>query len=172
MGPLRPRADGSWQASGDPGLPALVGLWRPRIVVGPAFDQQFSAQEQDLILQHERSHRRNGDHWANGALLLMRTVFWFHPLLPWAARPCAARPLRQHAAESAAGPSGCARGLPLAQPTRVEGAYRHVEAVQAEGIAVGVGPGAGDRGVPGDGSGGVGQPGRYGGSAEDRGRAV
>ncbi|WP_414612856.1 M56 family metallopeptidase [Stenotrophomonas pavanii] len=86
MGPLKPRADGSWQASGDPGLPALVGLWRPRIVVGPDFDQQFSAQEQGLILQHERSHRRNGDHWANGALLLARAVFWFHPLLPWAAR--------------------------------------------------------------------------------------
>ncbi|WP_303636600.1 M56 family metallopeptidase [Stenotrophomonas tuberculopleuritidis] len=85
MGPLEPRADGSWQASGDPGLPALVGLWRPRIVVGPDFDQQFTAQEQSLILQHERSHRRNGDHWANGALLLARTVFWFHPLLPWAA---------------------------------------------------------------------------------------
>ena len=86
MGPLTPRTDGSWQASGDPGLPALVGLWRPRIVVGPAFDQQFSAQEQGLILQHERNHRRNGDHWANGALLLARVVFWFHPLLPWAAR--------------------------------------------------------------------------------------
>ncbi|KOO82524.1 TonB family protein [Stenotrophomonas pavanii] len=86
MGSLTPRADGSWQASGDPGLPALVGLWRPRIVVGPDFDQQFSAQEQGLILQHERSHRRNGDHWANGALLLARAVFWFHPLLPWAAR--------------------------------------------------------------------------------------
>ncbi len=86
MGPLTPRTDGSWQASGDPGLPALVGLWRPRIVVGPEFDQQFSAQEQGLILQHERSHRRNGDHWANGALLLVRAVFWFHPLLPWAAR--------------------------------------------------------------------------------------
>ncbi|MGE6332771.1 M56 family metallopeptidase [Stenotrophomonas sp. NPDC077659] len=86
MGPLRARADGSWQASGDPGLPALVGLWRPRIVVGPAFDQQFTTQEQNLILQHERSHRRHGDHWANGALLLVRAVFWFHPLLPWAAR--------------------------------------------------------------------------------------
>lgn len=86
MGPLTPRTDGSWQASSDPGLPALVGLWRPRIVVGPAFDQQFSAQEQGLILQHERSHRCNGDHWANGALLLARAVFWFHPLLPWAAR--------------------------------------------------------------------------------------
>lgn len=85
MGPLKPRADGSWQASGDPGLPALVGLWRPRIVVGPDFDQQFSAQEQSLILQHERSHHRHGDHWANGALLLVRAVFWFHPLQPWAA---------------------------------------------------------------------------------------
>ena len=85
MGPLKPRTDGSWQASGDPGLPALVGLWRPRIVVGPDFDQQFTAQEQGLILQHEHSHRRNGDHWANGALLLVRAVFWFHPLLPWAA---------------------------------------------------------------------------------------
>ncbi|HCT25498.1 MAG TPA: peptidase [Stenotrophomonas sp.] len=86
MGPLKPRADGSWQASSDPGLPALVGLWRPRIVVGPDFDQQFTAQEQGLILQHERSHRRNGDHWANGALMLIRAVFWFHPLLSWASR--------------------------------------------------------------------------------------
>lgn len=86
MGGLQARADGSWQASGDPGLPALVGLWRPRIVVGPDFDQQFTAQEQALILQHEHSHRRNGDHWANGVLLLMRAVFWFHPLLPWSAR--------------------------------------------------------------------------------------
>lgn len=85
MGSLRLRADGSWQASGDPGLPALVGLWRPRIVVGPDFDQQFSAQEQRLILQHERNHRRNGDHWANAALLLARAMFWFHPLLSWAA---------------------------------------------------------------------------------------
>lgn len=86
MGPLTPRTDGSWQASADPGLPALVGLWRPRIVVGPDFDQHFSAQEKHLILRHERSRRRNGDHWANGALLLVRALFWFHPLLPWAAR--------------------------------------------------------------------------------------
>ncbi|MBK0025664.1 TonB family protein [Stenotrophomonas sp. S48] len=86
LGPLQARADGSWQAGADPGLPALVGLWRPRIVVGPHFDQQFDAHEQALILLHERSHRRNGDHWANGGLLLARTVFWFHPLLPWAAR--------------------------------------------------------------------------------------
>jgi len=86
MGPLQPREDGTWQASANPGLPALVGLWHPRIVVGPAFDVDFSPGEQDLILQHERSHRRHGDPWANAALAVLRCVFWFHPLLPWAAR--------------------------------------------------------------------------------------
>jgi TonB family protein len=86
MGTLRRRADGAWQASGDPGLPALVGLWHPRIVVGPDFDQRFSMAERDLVLQHERSHRQHGDHWANAALAAVRCVFWFHPLLPWASR--------------------------------------------------------------------------------------
>ncbi|GAB3062680.1 TonB family protein [Stenotrophomonas tumulicola] len=86
MGTLRAREDGSWQASGDPGLPALVGLLRPRIVVGPRFDAQFDAAERELVLQHERNHRRHGDHLANGGLLLLRCVFWFHPLLAWAAR--------------------------------------------------------------------------------------
>ncbi len=86
LGALQPRADGSWQASGDPGLPALVGLWRPRIVVGPDFEQRFSPAEQELILRHEHSHRRHGDAWANATLAALRCVFWFHPLLPWAAR--------------------------------------------------------------------------------------
>ncbi len=86
LGALQPRTDGSWQASGDPGLPALVGLWRPRIVVGPDFEQRFSPAEQDLILRHEQSHRRHRDPWANAALAALRCVFWFHPLLPWAAR--------------------------------------------------------------------------------------
>ena len=86
LGTLRRRADGCWQASGDPGLPALVGLWSPRIVVGPDFDQRFSKAERDLVLRHEHSHRQQGDHWANAALAALRCAFWFHPLLPWAAR--------------------------------------------------------------------------------------
>lgn len=86
LGRLQPRVDGSWQAQGDPGLPALVGLWRPRVVVGPDFEQRFSPAEQDLILRHEHSHRRHGDPWANAALAVLRCVFWFHPLLPWTVR--------------------------------------------------------------------------------------
>jgi TonB family protein len=107
LGTLSPRADGSWQACADPGLPALVGLWAPRIVVGPTFEQDFSTAEQALILRHERSHRRHGDPWANAALVLLRCVFWFHPLLPWAARrflrdqelACDARTLDPHPAQ-------------------------------------------------------------------------
>lgn len=86
LGRLQPRVDGSWQAQGDPGLPALVGLWRPRVVIGPDFEQRFSPAEQDLILRHEHSHRRHGDPWANAALAVLRCVFWFHPLLPWTVR--------------------------------------------------------------------------------------
>lgn len=86
MGPLSPRLDGSWQASADPGLPALVGVLAPRIVVGPDFDLRFSAAERDLVLQHERSHRAHRDHWANLVVAVLRCAFWFHPLLPWATR--------------------------------------------------------------------------------------
>lgn len=86
MGRLARRTDGSWQASGDPGLPALVGVLRPRIVVGPDFDLRFSPAERDLILQHECSHRAHGDHWANLAVAVLRSLFWFHPLQVWAVR--------------------------------------------------------------------------------------
>ena len=86
MGSLRRREDGSWQASADPGLPALVGLLRPRVVVGPAFDAMFDARQRALVLRHEHSHRQHGDHWANAALLVLRCLFWFHPLAGWTAR--------------------------------------------------------------------------------------
>lgn len=177
MGTLRPRADGTWQASADPGLPALVGLWAPRIVVGPAFEADFSPAEQDLILQHERSHRRHGDPWANAVLALLRCVFWFHPLLPWAARrflrdqelACDARTVDPHPALRRLYANAllkrswftrCTDGLPLAQPTDVEGANCHVEGTQAESTAVDDRAGAGDGAVRGYGNGGVGQPGR------------
>lgn len=86
MGPLQRRDDGSWQATSDPGLPALVGLLRPRVVVGPAFDSMFDARQRALVLRHEHSHRAHGDPWANAALLLLHCLFWFHPLGGWTAR--------------------------------------------------------------------------------------
>lgn len=106
LGVLRQREDGSWQADVDAGLPALVGVWRPRIIVGPGFDTRFDAQQRNLVLQHERSHRDHGDQWVNAFVLLMRCVFWFHPLAAWSVRrlqrdqelACDARVLRLHPA--------------------------------------------------------------------------
>lgn len=106
LGVLRQRGDGSWQADVDAGLPALVGVWRPRIIVGPGFDTRFDPQQRNLVLQHERSHRDHGDHWVNAVVLLMRCLFWFHPLAAWSARrlqrdqelACDARVLRLHPA--------------------------------------------------------------------------
>ena len=80
LGPLQAAGDGCWQAADVPGLPALVGVLRPRIVLPASFHQQYSAQEQALIVLHERIHLRRGDAWVNAAVALWRCLFWFNPL--------------------------------------------------------------------------------------------
>lgn len=80
LGPLQAAADGCWQAGDVPGLPALVGVLRPRIVLPASFHQQYSAHEQALIVLHERIHLRRGDAWVNAAAALWRCLFWFNPL--------------------------------------------------------------------------------------------
>ena len=186
MGPLTSRTDGSWQASGDPGLPALVGLAAAHRG-GPGLRSAVQRTGAGLILQHERSHRRNGDHWANGALLA-RAVFWFHPLLPWAAR----RFLRDQelACDACTIARSPLRGLYASTLLKAQLVHPVAPAVchwrsqpvlkeriamlkqSAEGIAVGVRSGAGGRVVRGNGSGGVGQPGQCGRKPKDRCRAV
>ncbi len=66
--------------------PALVGCWRPRIVLPADFEHRYEAAERALILAHERMHARRRD--LPGLLLAhgLRAVFWFHPLAWWAVR--------------------------------------------------------------------------------------
>ena len=80
LGPLRQRADGCWQGADVPGLPALVGVLRPRIVVPAGFDTRYSGEEQSLIVLHERIHLHRGDAWINALVALWRCLFWFNPL--------------------------------------------------------------------------------------------
>ncbi len=64
--------------------PALLGLWRQRIVVPVDFERRYNAAERKLILAHEASHAHRRD-TATGCLAeLLRAVFWFHPLAHWA----------------------------------------------------------------------------------------
>jgi beta-lactamase regulating signal transducer with metallopeptidase domain len=87
--------------------PALVGAWRPCIVLPADFEQRYDTAEQRLILAHEDMHARRGDGWW---CLLARTVaalFWFHPLAWWALSAlrhdqelaCDAAVLREHGAQ-------------------------------------------------------------------------
>gem|GEM_PF-737461 len=87
--------------------PALVGAWRPCIVLPADFEQRYDTVEQRLILAHEDMHARRGDGWW---CLLARTaaaLFWFHPLAWWASSAlrhdqelaCDAAVLREHGAQ-------------------------------------------------------------------------
>ncbi|HRO62248.1 TonB family protein [Thermomonas sp.] len=63
------------------GLPALVGLLRPRIVLPADHASRYDSEQQALLLAHESSHRHGGDAWVNAVVALVRIVFWCNPLV-------------------------------------------------------------------------------------------
>jgi TonB family protein len=86
LGELHWRADGLQQADTIAGLPAAIGLWRPAVVLPADFDTHYSGEQRALMLAHERMHITRGDLHANALTATLRCVFWFNPLLPFAAR--------------------------------------------------------------------------------------
>lgn len=84
--------------------PALVGLWRPLIVVPSDFELRYTAKERELILAHERTHARRHDPLANAACAALRCLNWFNPLVHMAERlmradqelACDAEVVRRH----------------------------------------------------------------------------
>lgn len=68
------------------GLPAAVGILRPRIVLPADFGTRYTPEQQTLMRCHERCHIRHGDLYANAAFALLRCVFWFNPLVHLAER--------------------------------------------------------------------------------------
>ena len=88
LGRLRRRDDGLWQAQATTGLPAIIGLLPPRIVLPVDFEQRYTAQERRLVLLHERVHLRRGDIVVNALLAAMQCLYWFNPLVPLAVRRC------------------------------------------------------------------------------------
>lgn len=86
LGALILRADGLYQTARPvAGLPAVMGLWSARIVVPADFDQYFDADERMLMRAHEHAHIAAGDLQANALAAVIGCVFWFNPLLHWAA---------------------------------------------------------------------------------------
>lgn len=86
LGRLTRRDDGLLQAEAASGLPAAIGVWRPRIVVPRDFDRRYSREQQALMRAHERAHIERGDLYVNAFVGVLRAVFWFNPLLHYAVR--------------------------------------------------------------------------------------
>jgi beta-lactamase regulating signal transducer with metallopeptidase domain len=65
----------------DPGTgPALVGAWRPRIVLPADFAARYDACEQTLVLAHEEAHARRRDGWWSLCAFAVLALCWPHTL--------------------------------------------------------------------------------------------
>lgn len=103
LGDLVESGEDTWRAQSSRGLPAVVGL-PGRIVLPADFQSRYDAEQQALMLAHERVHLQRGDLWVNGLVALIRCLCWFHPLVHHAARllrfdqelACDARVLQTH----------------------------------------------------------------------------
>jgi TonB family protein len=98
------RNDGVRIANGSEGLPAVIGLLRPKIVLPFDFESRYDAAERELILCHERIHVSRCDLQANAIAAALRALFWFNPLMVYATRrfrrdqelACDARVIARH----------------------------------------------------------------------------
>lgn len=86
MGKLRWLGGNISQAEGSAGLPAVIGVVRPRIVLPGDFHSRYSHAEQRLMQAHETMHLRSGDPHLNALNAVLRCVFWFNPLMHMASR--------------------------------------------------------------------------------------
>jgi beta-lactamase regulating signal transducer with metallopeptidase domain len=66
--------------------PAVVGLWRPTIVLPAALVREKSPAELAPLLAHELIHIRRGDLWIGMLQTLTVASWWFHPLVRLASR--------------------------------------------------------------------------------------
>lgn len=60
--------------------PLLSGIFKPTLLIPEGFQNQFSARQQQLMINHELVHFHRGDNLYNLFALLFVAVFWFNPL--------------------------------------------------------------------------------------------
>ncbi|MEO7319471.1 MAG: M56 family metallopeptidase [Chthoniobacteraceae bacterium] len=61
--------------------PAVMGLWRPRLLLPPGLASRLSDDELRFVLLHECAHLRRRDLLALWALTVARVLHWFNPLV-------------------------------------------------------------------------------------------
>jgi beta-lactamase regulating signal transducer with metallopeptidase domain len=63
--------------------PALVGIWRPKLLL-PACVKEFSAADLRVFLLHELAHLKRRDVAVNHLIAILQAFHWFNPFV-WAA---------------------------------------------------------------------------------------
>lgn len=85
LGVISPVGDGIFVSQAADACPAVVGAWKPRIVLPADFEARYPSREGEMVLAHERAHLRRGDTTVNLTVVALRCAYWFNPLLHWAA---------------------------------------------------------------------------------------
>lgn len=61
--------------------PAVVGLFRPTVILPVAVVHGRSIDDLQPILAHELIHERRGDLWIGFVQVIAQAIWWFHPLV-------------------------------------------------------------------------------------------
>ncbi|MDR6839790.1 hypothetical protein J2W94_000054 [Pseudoxanthomonas sacheonensis] len=85
LGIISPVGGGIFVSQAADACPAVVGAWKPRIVLPADFEARYPSREGEMVLAHERAHLRRGDTAVNLVVVALRCAYWFNPLLHWAA---------------------------------------------------------------------------------------
>jgi bla regulator protein BlaR1 len=72
---------GMLRAASCVGCPAVVGIFRPKVILPADFEARYTPEEQSLVLAHESTHLRHRDALWNALVALIRSLFWFNPLV-------------------------------------------------------------------------------------------
>lgn len=92
------RLENGFHVSGTITTPMTWGAIRPAILL-PAYVEDWSAEQRDVVIRHERAHIQRRDWLWQSFAQVMTAVFWFHPLVWLAASQM--RQEAEHAADDA-----------------------------------------------------------------------
>ncbi len=66
--------------------PAVIGVWRPTLVLPIAISRQLSVAQLQAVIAHEAAHVRRRDNLTAFFHMAVETLVWFHPVVWWIGR--------------------------------------------------------------------------------------
>lgn len=63
--------------------PGVFGIWRPVLLWPRSIGERLTDAQVSAIFAHELAHVRRRDNLTAGVSMLVRAIFWFHPLVAW-----------------------------------------------------------------------------------------